>query len=438
MCGASFKNKTLYDNHQKKEHLKKKIYTCSACREQFSFRYLLMDHIANIHKRTIVDNETNFYKCFVCQKGFSSQHRKAFVQHLNDHRASSSFCSDCNVNLESIHHLEAHRERSHQDFSILVDKKPVRNTKSIAKEVIHPTPPPVKKPQAAPVKVLYQEVQEELHLDENEQFNSADDDAQQQQIMVQTEDGSLLNMNNFILTENGELIIQNLEGLLPNGQESVVDESSSGQIHISNLEQFLMEQGLTGSTEISYIQPDEGQVIIHNDDGTVSQSSQESLMQTYKEIFDPDESIPTELIASTEVPEMNGDYIAQSMASLEQHSSNGQIAEQVEVQNNAQTDANQSTLDELGDILLEVAAAAEKEKKPKVIEQKIIRDSLWGRKRTSDQATTNNGPSKKKPNTAPARQPETSFKEAEIPARDFSQAYEFFVKGFDAKKQKNL
>jgi len=28
--------------------------------------------------------------------------------------------------------------------------------------------------------------------------------------------------------------------------------------------------------------------------------------------------------------------------------------------------------------------------------------------------------------------------EAETPARNFSQAYEFFVRGFDAKKQKQL
>jgi hypothetical protein len=31
-CGASFKNKSLLQNHQQMEHQKRKIYTCSACR----------------------------------------------------------------------------------------------------------------------------------------------------------------------------------------------------------------------------------------------------------------------------------------------------------------------------------------------------------------------------------------------------------------------
>lgn len=427
-----------------------------------------MEHISTVHKRTIVDNETNFYKCFICNRGFSSQSRKTFIQHLSDHKASTCFCSDCNVNLESVHHLEAHRERSHQDFSILADKKPLRQSKSTQptpKETTNldyktlvkgPSPPKRKQArvEVSSVKAtkneIYEEPEEQLQLtEETEQFSNNEDDSQQQQqqqIMVQTEDGSLLNMNNFILTENGELIIQNLDGLLPNGQEGA-DDGSGSQIHISNLEQFLMEQGLSGSTEISYIQPDEGTVIIQNDDGTVSQSSQESLMQTYKEIFEPDEDIPTELISSSEVHVhdenvvqsllLNGDYMVPIM---DQHGNNGQVAEQVEVQNSAQVDANQSTLDELGDILLEVAAAAEKEKKPKVVEQKIIRETLWGTRKRNSEPITNNGSAKKRSGTSShSRQTDlTTTQESEPPASNFSQAYEFFVKGFDAKKHKNL
>lgn len=423
-----------------------------------------MEHISTVHKRTIVDNETNFYKCFICSRGFSSQNRKTFIQHLTDHKASTCFCSDCNVNLESVHHLEAHRERSHQDFSILADKKPVRQIKpsqTVAKEVqildhkIQPKlfskkqttriePASVKPPQNDE----YDEAEEQLQLtEETTQFSNNEDDSQQ--IMVQTEDGSLLNMNNFILTENGELIIQNLDGLLPNGQEGG-DDGSGSQIHISNLEQFLMEQGLSGSTEISYIQPEENQVIIQNDDGTVSQNSQESLMQTYKEIFEPDEDIPTELISSSEVHVhdgnvaqnllLNGEYMVQSVPIMEQHSNNGQVAQQVEVQNSGQVYANQSTLDELGDILLEVAAAAEKEKKPKSIEQKIIRETLWGtRKRNSDPMTSIGSTKKRSGPSGNGRQSDSMLaQESEPPASNFSQAYEFFVKGFDAKKHKNL
>lgn len=378
-------------------------------------------------------------------RGFSSQNRKTFVQHLNDHNTLTRFCCDCNVNLESVHHLEAHRERCHQDFSFLTAKKtnqqktaqPKEATKSDPKVVHHETVATTKAVVESLVKETYQHPVEQLQL-ADDQFNNLDDDSQQQQIMVQTEDGSLLNMNNFILTENGELIIQNLDGLLPNGQEGV-DDGSGEHIQISNLEQFLMEQGLSTNTEISYIQPGESQIIIQNDDGTVSQSSQDSLMQTYKEIFEPDEDIPTELIASSEVHEaasqsllLNGDYMVQTIEMSEQSASNGQVVEQVEVQSTAQVDANQSTLDELGDILLEVAAAAEKEKKPKVIEQKIIRETLWGTRKRNLEPQTNNPPSKKR-NTG--RNSDEIVQERAQPASNFSQAYEFFVKGFNDKKQ---
>ncbi|CRK95782.1 CLUMA_CG009239, isoform A [Clunio marinus] len=442
-CGASFKNNELFLDHQN-THQKRKIFKCSSCSESFRFRYLLMDHISTVHNRTIVDNETNFYKCFICMLGFSSQHRKTFVQHLKDHKASATFCTDCNANLENTHNFEAHRERSHQDFSFLADKKQIgrinqsektksgggKNLQNNRKQKIggnkkHLTKD-VKKIDTSNV---VDETTENLSL-EQEDLSAHH---QQQQIMVQTEDGSVLNMNNFILTENGELIIQNLEGLIPNGQENA-DESSSGQIQISNLEQFLMEQGLT--TEISYIQPDEGQVIIQNDDGTVSQSSHGSLLQSYKEIFEHDENIPADLIvsgedenAATQGMILNGDYM--TISSIEQQTaSNGQV----EIQNPTQVDANQSTLDELGDILLEVAAAAEKEKKPKVTEQKMVRDSLWGRKRANEVANKN-GPIKQR---ATKRRRESSPTSTEPPASNFSQAYEFFVRGFDAKKHKHL
>lgn len=397
-------------------------------------------------------------------RGFSSQNRKTFIQHVNDHKASTCFCSDCNVNLETVHHLEAHRERSHQDFSILVEKKPYRQNKTaqtITKEAPNPdynsaTKPATAKILSTPAKrkqpVIVRNETVSSAVTENllqpleqiqvtgEQFTGLED-SQQQQIIVQTEDGNLLNMNNFILTENGELIIQNLDGLLPNGEET--DDGTGEQIHISNLEQFLIEQGLSSSTEISYIHPDNSQIIIQNDDGTVSQSSQESLLQTYKEIFEPDEDIPTELIAPNEVHAestsqsliLNGDYMVQSTSLLGNNNNNGQVIEQVEVQSTTQVDANQSTLDELGDILLEVAAAAEKEKKPKVIEQKIIRETLWGtRKRNLE--PINNGSSKKR--STGGRHSEPFVQETEQPASNFSQAYEFFVKGFNDKKQKHL
>lgn len=391
-----------------------------------------MDHVGNVHQRTVVDNETPFYKCFICMQGFLCKERRIFIQHMREHKTSDSFCSDCNSNLESSHHLIAHRERSHQDFSMLADKKPYsKNQANYAQAIVkdsnqvenkiaakRSTITKTKQSKSSTIINVNNQTQYQIQeLEDTDQFKSEENDSQQ---IVITEDGSLLNMNNFILTESGELIIQNLEGLLPNGQESSEDGASE-QIHISSLEQFL---GLSGSAEVSYIQqPDEGQMIIQNDDGTMSHSSQESLMQTYKEIFEPDEGSTTQNML------LNGDFLVQSIPGFE-HSS-GQVAEQVEIRNTTRVDANQSTLDELGDILLEVAAAAEKEKKPKVTEQKIIRDTLWGRKRAGESVATTNGSARKR-NFATLK-PENVSQEAS----NFSQAYEFFVKGFDAKKQKN-
>lgn len=389
-------------------------------------------------------------------RGFRAQNRNNFIQHLSEHKTSTSFCNDCNASFESINHLETHRERSHQDFSLFVGKKTSKQTKAAPPVVKdHPKPLPKQLPskkhslsealstRPSTTEVPHQQnqsLQEENQysvIEEGDQFSIVDDEGnQQQQIMVQIEDGSLLNMNNFILTENGELILQNLENLLPNGQETAED-SSGGQVNISNLEQFLMEQGMSNNTEISFIQQGENQVIVQNEDGTVSQSSQGSLMQTYKEIFEPDDDIPTELISTSETPDenasqnmlLNGDFLVQSIPGYEQSSSNGaEVFEQIEVQSTQVVDANQSTLDELGDILLEVAAAAEKEKKPKTNQAtKTVREALWGK-------TQSIGLSKHATKKRHVELPDTT----EQPASNFSQAYEFFVKGFDAKKQKQM
>lgn len=81
---------------------------------------------------------------------------------------------------------------------------------------------------------------------------------------------------------------------------------------------------------------------------------------------------------------------------------------------------------------MEVAAAAEKEKKPKLSEQKALRETLWGKKRNLELVKDSN-PKRRCPKGIDPI-PES----ATAPARDFSQAYEFFVRGFDAKKQKQL
>jgi len=337
-------------------------------------------------------------------KGFPSQNRKLFIEHLEKHQSNSTFCYDCNTSIESAQSLESHRERFHQDFSKTVDKPVVaenakgyanvkqtnngsksqmtfvsaaKNHNKIAGKNELSTQQAVKTKQRPINEVIPQQqnVQVAVPSPKQPQFEiinnlniqqESQQQAQPQQIMIQNEDGSFL--NNLILTENGELIIQNLDGLLPNGQES--DDGT--QIQISNLEQFLMEQGLSSNTEISYIQPDiisDGQVVIQNDDGT----TQESLMQTYKEIFEPDDEITAELIDSSDAQQMehqtqnillNGEYVLQtptSTSSQQQTKSNNNnnnnvlqaTIEHVDVGNPQVLDAaNQSTLDELGDILV--------------------------------------------------------------------------------------
>lgn len=60
-----------------------------------------------------------------------------------------------------------------------------------------------------------------------------------------------------------------------------------------------------------------------------------------------------------------------------------------------------------------------------------MRETLWGKKRPAEPFRE---ASVKRRST---KQLEI-LPETETPARNFSQAYEFFVKGFDAKKQKQL
>jgi hypothetical protein len=69
-----------------------------------------------------------------------------------------------------------------------------------------------------------------------------------------------------------------------------------------------------------------------------------------------------------------------------------------------------------------------------VNEQNALRESLWGKKRTTN--IVSESPIKR---SRSGRQAIIEpIKENEKPAKDFSQAYEMFILGFDAKKQKNL
>lgn len=76
-----------------------------------------------------------------------------------------------------------------------------------------------------------------------------------------------------------------------------------------------------------------------------------------------------------------------------------------------------------------MAAAAEKEKKPKN-NNDSLRESLWGKKRPSEPSKEN---STKRRN---GNRNQSIAQDLIKPAANFSQAYEQFVKGFDASKKK--
>ena len=397
-----------------------KGFTCTLCSEKFTYRYLLFKHMQEKHKRKIVD-ASNFYKCFLCNQQFSCQQRSIFMKHLDDHSGVTSFCQDCNVEMESENLLEVHRERSHQDFSVIVnkqyqDKRPTSfgntrrnagNKDNIPMTPMYPPPSEI----SLPVNDECSDVKEEF-MEEREILHVKNDDEDPAQALLKN-----LNMNNLILTEDGQILIQNFEGF--DGQESL-DQNS--QIHI-NLEQFLLDQGLAPGTEISFVQgaAEDEQTEIEEEDPRLNENSQNSLLETYKEIFEPDEYVTTSEIETTE-DHMNGEYIT---------TNNGTTIHEVVVDNSE--DQNQSTLDELGDILLEVAAAAEcKTTKPNIVifDQTIINPSnasLWGKKRHIESLECK--PSKKRSTTRDLFSESTG-------ASNFSQAYELFVKGMGDKKSK--
>lgn len=397
-----------------------KGFSCTLCSEKFTYRYLLFKHMQEKHKRKIVD-ASNFYKCFLCNQQYSCQQRSVFLKHLDDHSIGSSYCQDCNVEMESENLLEVHRERSHQDFSVIAnkqyqDKKPIsfgNNSRRNAGNKDHiPMTPMYPKTEILSVNDESSDNKDEMMEEETELLETKNDDEDPAQALLKN-----LNMNNLILTEDGQFLIQNFEGF--DGQESF-DQNS--QIHI-NLEQFLLDQGLAPGTEISFVQgaQEEEQTEIEEEDARLSQNSQDSLLQTYKEIFEPDEYVTTSEIETTE-DHMNGEYIT---------TNNGTTIHEVVVDNSE--DQNQSTLDELGDILLEVAAAAEcKTTKPNiVICEQIINPSnspLWGKKRNIDSLECK--PSKKRSSTRDLFSETTG-------ASNFSQAYELFVKGMGDKKSKD-
>lgn len=210
---------------------------------------------------------------------------------------------------------------------------------------------------------------------------------QQLQTLIQSDDGTIL--NNLMVNENGELIVPNYaEGMIQNGHDLEASQ-------IQQIEQFLLEQGITDTSGISYIQTEDGQIL---------------LQQTTDENNDDQEAI-MHLLQSQQ----------DDAAPQEENNCSSEMDIEVDTPKITINPENQAALDELGDILLEVAAAADND------------NSFKGPTSKSPQKRRNNG--SRFADEEPVKRFKTSVEETQ-PVKNFSQAYEYFVKGFDAMRNK--
>lgn len=334
------------------------------------------------HQRKIVDNDDTFYKCFCCPKTFTSCDRSNLLAHIKEHSLETSFCTDCNSLFESLEELETHRAKVHLDFSVLINKlDPLKVFEIQEAEQLKANPPSMATRPTVPNTSAVMAREHEMNGDSQEHY-------QQQPLLIQNEDGSIL--NNLLINENGELIVQNYDSLLQNGHE--LGESSQ----LQQIEQFLLEQGITDTSGISYIQTEDGQILLQTDDSHIDQ---EALMQ----------------------------MLQQSQDDVSEHQ-NSEVEVEVDVPSVTINPENQAALDELGDILLEVAAAADNDKSSKSSSSRMIPSIK--RKRENAQ----NGKMFKE---EPQQKRNVRMEEEENqPVKNFSQAYEYFVKGFDAMRNK--
>lgn len=358
------------------------MFLCSICKKSFKYRCLIFEHMSSEHKRKIVDNDDTFYKCFCCQKTFTSCDRSNLLTHIEEHELEESFCTDCNSFFGNLNELELHRSKFHLDFSVLINKLDPLKVIDIQDTELLTANPKLNKKKGQNLSTA------DCNESELATNNSSQEPYEQQSLIIQTADGSIL--NNLIINENGELVsVQNYDELLTNGHD--LGESSQ----LQQIEQFLLEQGITDTTGISYIQTEDGQILLQTDE---SQVDQETLMQIL-------EQSQTDNTTS------------------EQPNSEEEI-EVANVPKIAINPENQAALDELGDILLEVAAAANSEKTPtgetstKIQPEKRKFEQLQNGKDDSQQKRINR------------------MVEEDQPVKNFSQAYEYFVKGFNEMRNK--
>jgi hypothetical protein len=338
---------------------------CSLCKQHYPYRYMLIEHMSKVHEFKIVDKD-GFYKCYACSKSYPSFVRDEFIEHIEEHEITSTYCYDCHIDLRNVIAFEEHRTSIHCDYSMHVDK----------------------------IDLLPELDTPENLINGNETNKINEEEEEQQQILIQTEDGSIVSVKDYMITENGEILIRNLDGM---EQQQNTENPESDTVTIDNLEQYLLNHGInTEGSGYSFVQSESGEILLQHNE---NHSEESNLMQEYNEILDqapiedyePTQRQQPQVIENVKIPQTNN--------------------------------SNQSTLDELGDILLEVAAAAEYKKTsspPKMIRQ-------IGKHKSHD----NKYGSLKR-----TRIPEKYHEEPPEPVKNFSQAYEFFVKGFNERNKR--
>lgn len=169
---------------------------------------------------------------------------------------------------------------------------------------------------------------------------------------------------------------------------------------------------------------------------SATESSNDQILQNFNDIIFQTNQVPSELIQDqqgTDYSNMNvSSYVIQDGQYQEATSdSNGVVIGEVVVDHSEQI-ANQTTLDELGDILLEVAKSAEQQPT-----YSFETSPAGGQKRKGETGENN----KRKINRnsgdmiANFSKVKDKFDSADKSFSNFSQAYELFVKGFDEKKK---
>ena len=169
---------------------------------------------------------------------------------------------------------------------------------------------------------------------------------------------------------------------------------------------------------------------------SATESSNDQILQNFNDIIFQSNQVPNELIQDqqgNDYSNMNvSSYVIQDGQYQEATSdSNGVVIGEVVVDHSEEI-ANQTTLDELGDILLEVAKSAEQQPT-----YNFETTSTTGQKRRIDTGETGKRKFNRHSSDVIANfsKGKDKFDSADKNFSNFSQAYELFVKGFDEKKK---